>query len=199
MDEFKLTIEKSVVLDIGAGPSPKPDATECMDVHQWPSTTKIHDLHAFPYPYEDNYAEKIYLGDVIEHLVFLAAPLALKEIHRILKPGGTFEITCPDVMWIMERIVKNDWKEKANVEWLSRHEDPWDNAMDYLFGGWRHPEEFKIPGMGHINGFNEKKLVAMLEDAGFTDINRVPDERNPEPARDAVLKIVCHKTVNVVP
>lgn len=189
----KLTIEKSVVIDIGAGPHPKPDATECMDVHEWPSTTKQHDLHQFPYPYEDNYADKIYLGDVIEHLVYLAVPMTLKEIHRILKPEGKFEITCPDVLWIMDRIVNNDWNENANVDWLRQHEDPWDNAMDYLFGGWRHPEEFKIPGMGHINGFCEKSLIKLLEEAGFRKITRVDDDRNPVPARDAILRIQCVK------
>jgi ubiquinone/menaquinone biosynthesis C-methylase UbiE len=182
-----------MIIDIGAGPHPRPDATECMDFNKWPSTTKIHNLHHFPYPYDDNCADKIYLGDVIEHLVYLAAPLALKEIHRILKPGGKFEITCPDVMWIMERIVHGDWNEKANVDWLRKHEDPWDNAMDYLFGGWRHPEEYKIPGMGHINGFCEKSLVKLLEDAGFTRVYRVDDDRNPEPARGAVLKLVATK------
>ena len=192
---MKLTIEKSntVIIDIGAGPHPRPDATERMDVHQWPGTTKQHDLHLFPYPYDDEYADKIYLCDVVEHLVCFAVPYALKEIHRILKPGGKFEITCPDVMWIMERIVHNDWNEKANVEWLSRHPEPWDNAMDYLFGGWRHPEEYKIPGMGHINGFSEASLTKLLEEAGFKDIKRVPDERNPEPARGAVIMIIATK------
>ena len=67
------------------------------------------------------------------------------------------------------------------------------NAMDYLFGGWRHPEEYKIPGMGHINGFSEESLTKLLKEAGFTIIGRVPDDRNPAPARDAVLKMVASK------
>jgi len=188
-----LVIEQSVIIDIGAGPHPKPDATDRMDMHQWAGTTKVHDLHHFPYPYDNDYADKIYLGDVIEHLIHFAVPEVLKEIHRILKPGGKFEVTCPDVLWIMERIVHDDWKEKANVPWLNTHEDPWDNAMDYLFGGWRHPEEFKIPGMGHINGFCEKSLVNLLQEAGFTGIYREDDERNPEPARRAVLKLIAIK------
>lgn len=182
-----------VIIDIGSGPHPREDATIRMDVHEWPGVDKVHDLHKFPYPFEDNYADKIYLCDVIEHLIYFAAPVVIKEIHRILKPGGTFEITCPDVLWIMKRIVYNDWNEKANVEWLRRNEDPWDNAMDYLFGGWRHPEEYKIPGMGHINGFSEASLNRLLSHAGFATIVRVDDDRNPEPARGAVLKLVATK------
>jgi ubiquinone/menaquinone biosynthesis C-methylase UbiE len=182
-----------MILDIGSGPHPKPDSTERMDMHQWASVTKVHDLRHFPYPYESNSADKIYLGDVIEHLNKFDAPKVLKEIHRILKPGGVFEISCPDVLWIMTRIVNNDWFEKANVDWLCQNTDSWDNAMDYLFGGWRHPEEYKIPGMGHINGFCEQSLERELFNAGFKDIRRIPDERNPEPARGAVLLMVATK------
>lgn len=192
---MKLNIidDKKVIIDIGSGPHPKHDATILMDVHQWPGVNLVHDLHNFPYPLPDNHADKIYLGDVIEHLVYLAAPMVLKEIHRILKPGSYLELTCPDALWIMERIVHGDWNEKANVDWLRKNEDPWDNAMDYLFGGWRHPEEYKIPGMGHINGFSEKSLSKLLYEVGFSKVERVPDERNPEPARGAVLKMLAWK------
>ena len=182
-----------VIIDIGSGPHPKPDATMCMDLHQWAGVTHVHNLTHYPYPFEDNIADKIYLGDVIEHLTKFDAPKVLAEINRILKPGGVFEISCPDVLWIMERIVKRDWNEKANVDWLRQNENPWDNAMDYLFGGWRHPEEHKIPGMGHINGFSDQSLTRLLVQAGFKNIERVNDDRNPAPARDAVLKLVATK------
>jgi ubiquinone/menaquinone biosynthesis C-methylase UbiE len=182
-----------VIIDIGSGPHPKADATIRMDLHQWAGVTHVHNLTHYPYPFEDNFADKIYLGDVIEHLTKFDAPLVLKEINRVLKPGGIFEISCPDVLWIMTRIVNNDWFEKANVDWLCQNTDSWDNAMDYLFGGWRHPEEYKIPGMGHINGFCEQSLERELHKAGFKDIKRVPDLRNPEPARGAVLLMTASK------
>lgn len=182
-----------MILDIGSGPHPKADSTDRMDIHHWAGVTKVHDLRHFPYPYEDNSADKIYLGDVIEHLTKFDAPKVLKEINRILKPEGIFEITCPDVLWIMKEIVYGRWNESANVSWLRRNEDPWDNAMDYLFGGWRHPEEHKIPGMGHINGFCEDSLTKLLYEAGYKDIKRVPDTGNPFPANGAILKLVATK------
>ena len=182
-----------IIIDIGSGPHPKADATHRMDLHQWAGVTQVHDLRHIPYPYESNSADKIYLGDVIEHLTKFDAPKVLKEIRRILKPGGVFEITCPDALWIMQRIVNNDWFEKSNVDWLCQNTSDWDNAMDYLFGGWRHPEEHKIPGMGHVNGFCEQSLGRELIKAGFKDIKRVPDDRNPAPANGAVLKMVATK------
>lgn len=191
--KIKIIDDRPVIIDIGSGPHPKRDATVRMDIHRWSGDEVLHDLNSLPYPFLENSADKIYLGDVIEHIVYLNAVPLLKEIHRILKPGAMLEITCPDVLWVMERIVKGDWNEQANVDWLRRHEDPWDNAMDYLFGGWRHPEEHKIMGMGHINGFNEASLSKMLLEAEFSKVMRVPDERNPEPARGAVLKLLAWK------
>jgi hypothetical protein len=47
--------------------------------------------------------------------------------------------------------------------------------------------------MGHINGFSEQSLERELFNAGFKDIRRIPDERNPEPARGAVLLMVATK------
>lgn len=184
--------DRPVIIDIGSGPHPKADSTIRMDVHPWPDVTHVHDLHNFPYPFPDNYADKIYLGDVIEHIIFLAAPLVLKEINRILKPNGVLDITTPDFEWIMKTLVNGEWEKNA-PDWLKKHEDPWDNAMGYFFGGWLHPEEYKIPGMGHINGFNERTLKRDLEAAGFINVVRVPDERNPEPGRDAVLKMFAYK------
>lgn len=177
------------IIDIGSGPHPKPDATIRMDLHQWAGVTHVHDLRHIPYPFPTDYADKVYFGDVIEHLTKFDAPKVLKEIKRIMKPGATLEVTCPDVLWIMERIVNKDWDEQANASWLRMNPDPWDNAMDYLFGGWRHPDEHKIPGMGHINGFSEESLSKLLYECGFTRVYRVEDDRNPAPARWSVLKM----------
>jgi hypothetical protein len=47
--------------------------------------------------------------------------------------------------------------------------------------------------MGHINGFNEDKLRKYLMRAGFKEMMRVPDMRNPEPARGSVLKMLAYK------
>lgn len=190
-------MSKPVIIDIGPGPNPKPDATVCVDLYEWPTVkaeTVIHNIRHFPYPFATDHADKIYLCDVIEHVTVFDAPKVLREINRILKPGGVFDISCPDVLWIMERIVKDDWFEQTKgAEWLRSSSNSWDNAMDYLFGGWRHPIEYKIPGMGHVNGFNEEILKRLLADSGFKDIRRVPDTSNPEPANASVLKILATK------
>ena len=182
-----------MIIDIGSGPHPKPDANIFMDVHQWGNINCLHDLTKVPYPLESEMFTKAYMGDVIEHISIFDIDNVLKEVYRILKPGAVLEVTVPDVRWICERIVKDDWDTMANVDWLNQSNDSWANAMSYLFGGFHNINEYKIPGMGHVNGFDEDSLSKLLTKNGFIDCKRYPDERNPEPARGSVLKMIAYK------
>ncbi len=182
-----------MIIDMGSGPNPKSDANICVDIHPWPRVNVRHDLRVLPYPFPDGMARKIYFGDVIEHLDMFVAPAVLKELLRILKPGGVLDITCPDMRWVAERMVKNDWGDHANVPWLNPTSDPFENAMAYVFGGWMSQSEHTIPGMGHINGFDEGKLKRWVLEAGFKTAERMEDTRNPAPARHAILRVVAIK------
>ncbi len=53
----------------------------------------LHDLNIFPYPFSDNFADLIEADHILEHLdkpFFI-----MKELHRILKPGGSLKIKVP--------------------------------------------------------------------------------------------------------
>lgn len=181
------------ILDIGSGPWPKADATIRMDINDFPGVTLKHSVTDIPYPLEDGVCGKVYMGDVIEHInVFDVVPV-LKEIHRIMAPGATLHITCPDVQWIAERIANKDWEQAANVNWLNPTESPWFNAMQYLFGGWCNEAEKDMPGMGHVFGYNQEYLTGLLQLVGFEHTERHPDMRNPEPARNSILYMVAKK------
>ena len=184
---------KTMIIDIGSGPWPKADADIRMDLHQWPGVNCQHDLLITPYPFDCGIFDKAYMGDVIEHIYIFDVDRVLSEVNRLLKQNAIFEVTVPDFRWIAERIAFGDWKEKANVDWLNPTDDPWKNAMSYLFGGFHNKDEYKMAGMGHVNGFDFESLKKLLLKNGFDDVQRVPDFRNPEPARGAVLKIICVK------
>jgi predicted SAM-dependent methyltransferase len=180
-------------IDIGSGPHPIPGADIRMDIHQWPGVNLIHSLLDTPYPFDDNTFKVANMGDVVEHISIFDIDRVLTEVCRILKPDGKLIVTVPDAAWIFERIVNKDWKEHANVDWLNPTDDPWKNAMSYLFGGFHNKDEYQLEGMGHLNAFNQNSLKELLEKNGFMDCNRYPDMRNPEPARNAVIKMVCRK------
>lgn len=182
-----------MIIDIGSGPWPKLDADVKMDIHPWSGVNCVHDLLNTPYPFSDEQFTKAYMGDVIEHIYVFDIDRVLTEIHRILKIDAVFEVVVPDARWIFERIVSDDWDEQANVEWLNPTNDSWKNAMSYLFGGFHNKDEYKMTGMGHVNAFDLNSLTKLLEKNGFRDIVRVPDMRNPLPARNAVLKVICRK------
>lgn len=182
-----------MIIDIGSGPWPKSDADIKMDLHLWEGVNCQHDLLITPYPFSDETFDKAYMGDVLEHIYIFDVDRVLQEINRILKKGAVFEVTVPDFRWIAERIVMGDWKQQANVAWLNPTEDPWRNAMSYMFGGFHNIKEYKMSGMGHVNGFDFKDLEKILQKNGFSNIERKPDERNPTPARNSILRIVCNK------
>ncbi len=48
-------------------------------------------------PFKDNSWDLIYSEHMLEHIHTDKVPLLLSEIHRILKPGGLFRVTVPDL------------------------------------------------------------------------------------------------------
>ncbi len=103
-----------MIIDLGGGSHPRGDivvdiqferanpAPELLDPYLEeygfkynPNAKKIvWDLNKFPYPFEDNSADKILLSHVLEHL---EAPVyVLRECKRILKEGGLLVIVVPN-------------------------------------------------------------------------------------------------------
>ena len=59
-------------------------------------------------------------------------------------------------------------------------------------------EKLKIVGNGESSkniwsNWTPEEIKKLLEKNGFKNVTRVPDERNPIPAQNAVLKVVCIK------
>jgi predicted SAM-dependent methyltransferase len=178
-------------IDFGAGPHPRTEADVFVDFHKWREDYVQHDLTVFPYPFDDNCADKIYFYDTIEHINIFEIDVVLKEFKRILKDGAKLELTTPDLDWICERIYKKDWKEATDPGWLTKHENSDLNAVSYLFGGFMEETEYNMKGMGHICAYNFDLLKALLEKHDFYDIERVEDFRNTPLNRKAVLKVIC--------
>jgi SAM-dependent methyltransferase len=53
----------------------------------------MHDLEVYPWPFEDNTFDEIWADQLLEHLSDV--PKAVREVHRILKPGGVFSGQVP--------------------------------------------------------------------------------------------------------
>lgn len=64
-----------------------------MDREKLPGVDAVHDLAVFPYPFETNQFDLIEADHVLEHLPDIFG--VMREIHRILKPGGKVVIRVP--------------------------------------------------------------------------------------------------------
>ena len=59
----------------------------------------IHcNLEEFPWPIPSNIADNVYACHVVEHIKRENVISFMREVHRILKPGGIVEIYCPYYM-----------------------------------------------------------------------------------------------------
>ena len=84
--------ESFKILDLGCGKKKRPGSIgvdysdrHCADV--------IHDLNVFPYPFEVDSIDQVYLDNVLEHL---DQPMrVMEEVYRITKPGGMVKVIVP--------------------------------------------------------------------------------------------------------
>ena len=75
----------------------------------------LWDLNLSPYPYPDEFADVVLSVEVLEHL---ESPwLHLREIKRILKPGGVLILTTPNIMCERSRRL---FMERGEFVWFER-------------------------------------------------------------------------------
>lgn len=79
-------------LNLGCGRNQRAGALN-VDVRESARPDLVWDLEKRPYPLPRNYFEHIWASDVVEHLADLQG--FIEEVHALLAPGGTLEITTP--------------------------------------------------------------------------------------------------------
>jgi predicted SAM-dependent methyltransferase len=76
-----------------------------------------HDLTSnHPFPLESGSIEIFYCSHVIEHLPDASIERMFGEVFRCLRPGGTFRITCPDMVSHYRALMRGDswfWKQPS--------------------------------------------------------------------------------------
>ncbi|MGE4064471.1 MAG: methyltransferase domain-containing protein [Rhodospirillaceae bacterium] len=106
---------------------------------------------------DDASCAEVYASHVLEHLAYdTELPQAMKEIHRVLKPGGRVRVAVPDLSVICRLFASPQSKFKDRYE-----------LMRMMFGGQTDEHDF------HYAGLWPAFLDALLREAGFTNIERV--------------------------
>lgn len=83
---------KKLKLNLGCGRKILPDHMNC-DINETVKADKHFNLECPPYPFADNTVDEVLMDNVLEHLTDVVA--IMKELHRILKPGGIVDIYVP--------------------------------------------------------------------------------------------------------
>jgi predicted SAM-dependent methyltransferase len=119
-----------------------------------------------PLPFPDSSFAYVFSEHVIEHISQQAGFRLLREIHRILRPGGVVRITTPDLKKIIE-IYENRNEHvtlQEYAQYLSESTWPHERACQVLNTFVRH--------WGHKFIYDEEDLAAKLAAAGFERVER---------------------------
>jgi len=79
-------------IDIGCGSS-KREGYIGVDILQLPGVDVVHNLDKFPYPFDDNSIDNVWMDQVLEHLK--EPMLVVEELYRICKSGALIYIGVP--------------------------------------------------------------------------------------------------------
>jgi predicted SAM-dependent methyltransferase/GT2 family glycosyltransferase len=141
-----------------------------VDIQPLPSVDVVRDFRQ-PLPFPDRSVSHIFSREMIEHLPYVTLPGFLRECFRILEPGGTLYLCCPD----FEALIALYNKQCRCVSEGTAQPDCPGISEDY----WRsnllgNQQDCGDGGIGdtHKNQFTFPYLKHFLEQAGFVNILR---------------------------
>ena len=130
------------------------------------------DLASPPLPFSDEQFTDVLAQQFIEHLEYDPGLLdLLKDLHRVLRPGGRIWLSCPDLKAICEAYIED---RCATIDkGLKRH---WPHAFAKQFPV-QHRINFFFHQWGeHRNLYDFEMVTWALHNAGFEEIRRVSEE-----------------------
>lgn len=112
-------------------------------------------------PFPDDTFDEVMIVHCLEHLDMEQGNLAIKAAHRVLKPGGTFDVELPDLLKACELMPTVHITADGDNQ-------PWHRVMGLLYGAVG--EEHGGKGQYHLCGYTQEYLRFKLEERGFKDI-----------------------------
>lgn len=129
------------------------------------------------FPYEDSSFEVVLYCEIIEHL--LMNPVhTLKEIHRVLKPGGLAIVTTPNVNRLGNVVAQVDGRGMY---------DPYSGFGPY----GRHNREYSMPEL-----LNLLQFCGFEHESSFTT-DAHPEDHSNHPRYADIASLVMHRPAHL--
>ena len=157
-----------------------------------PGNVVVYDLSK-GIPAADNSVDAVYHSHMLEHLDRDVAEVFIREVRRVLRPGGIHRISVPD----LEQLVRAYLEHLESDDGHAEHDDFVYRLLEQSVRreAWgtsskakpRRIVENLILGDARKRGethqwmYDQKNLAAVLERAGFTDIRRVAFDESSIP------------------
>ena len=102
---------------------------------KFPDTTIIKNWDIFNLPVSDNSVDEVRADCLFEHLTFKEEKKAFHEVKRVLKPGGTFNLSVPDLEHIIKSWLEaeDDWKDWYRDDDEAISQKHWFGTYEYSY------------------------------------------------------------------
>jgi SAM-dependent methyltransferase len=124
-----------------------------------PIRFKVCNIEVDPLPFEDDFFDAVVCCQVLEHFTHSHLP-AMKEIRRVLKPGGIVEIDVPNAVCF-----RNRSRMIRGKHITFDYADHYLHAVPVLYRG------LSFYPARHNREFTKNELHLLLEEAGFRNID----------------------------
>lgn len=174
------------VLNLGSGESTAGDVRLDLSRHGHPDVQGT----ATELPFSEDTFDRVVADQVLEHLAVDDVVETMNEVHRVLRPGGEFEIYVPHAssrLSFQDPTHRSTWTYRSieyftdgNFAWYFENQPFEFELLDRTVNLWVHPERI-------LSGLRSKKIQALHGLLG------VEDEYAYRSDVDASLRFILQK------
>ena len=157
-------------LELGCGESPRKGFEGC-DIRPLPHIKYVCNPWDLSKHIKNSSVDHIYSRHFFEHLTFEEGRKTLLISWKILKKGGIFEVSIPDLRYHINQFLSTSRRENNFAFHLGTISEL-DHAMAGLYGWQRQSNEEGYWDV-HKSGYDQEMMEYILKEHGFTSIQRL--------------------------